>query len=151
MAFGKSPEDKAAEAAAKQAQEAETARQAAAAKLAQDQRAFDASPLGQAMTAKSQNQGFFEVQLRVGSSQRVSSMFNADPNGTGTNQVATHAGTLAAIEAVGWHLEHVGYIFMITGESSSDRILGTGQNTAVSGETVGIYLFRSSDPATPAT
>ena len=36
---------------------------------------------------------------------------------------------------------------MITGESSSDRILGTGQNTAVSGETVGIYLFRNTDTA----
>jgi hypothetical protein len=143
MAFGKSPEEKAAEKAAADQQAAAAAQQRTAA-------AFQASPVGQATTAKEQKQGFLEVQLTVGSSQRVSSFFNADPTGVGSNRIATHAGTLAAIEAIGWHLEHVGYIFMITGESSSDRILGTGQNTAVSGETVGIYLFRNSDPM-PAT
>ncbi|HEX3824986.1 MAG TPA: hypothetical protein VHV79_11030 [Mycobacteriales bacterium] len=68
-----------------------------------------------------------------------------DPTGSGQNRTATHAGTLAAIETAGWRLKHVGYIFMITGESSADRLLGTGQNTAASGETVGIYLFRNSD------
>jgi hypothetical protein len=77
----------------------------------------------------------------------VSSIFNSDPTGSGENHTATHAGTLAAIESLGWRLEHVGYIFMITGESSSDRRLGTGKNTAVSGETVGIYLFRNTDAA----
>lgn len=140
MAFGKSPEEKAAEKAAAEQQAAQLAQQRAAA-------AFLASPEGQATTAKQQNQGFLEVQLVVGSSQRVSSIFNPDPTGSGQNRTATHAGTLAAIESIGWHLEQVGYIFMVTGESSSDRILGTGQNTAVSGETVGIYLFRNSDMA----
>jgi hypothetical protein len=33
---------------------------------------------------------------------------------------------------------------MITGESSRDRILASGERTAVSGQTVGIYLFRRS-------
>jgi hypothetical protein len=147
MAFGKSPEEKAADAAAKQERATQAAQQQAAADQARAQTAFLAGPIGQATTAKAGKQGFFEVQLTVGSSQRTSSMFNTDPTGSGANRTATHAGTLAAIEAVGWHLEHVGYIFMITGESSSDRILGTGQNTAVSGETVGIYLFRNTDPA----
>jgi hypothetical protein len=147
MAFGKSPEEKAAEQAAKEQQAIEAARQQAAAAQAKAQQDFLAGPIGQATTAKQGKQGFFEVQLTVGSSQRVSSIFNSDPTGSGSNRTATHAGTLAAIESVGWHLEHVGYIFMITGESSSDRILGTGQNTAVSGETVGIYLFRNTDAA----
>jgi hypothetical protein len=147
MPFGKSPEEKAAAEAEKQQHEAEAARQQAAAVAARQQAAFLAGPIGQATTAKQGKQGFFEVQLTVGSSQRVSSIFNPDPTGSGENRTANHAGTLAAIEAVGWRLEHVGYIFMITGESSSDRILGTGQNTAVSGETVGIYLFRNTDAA----
>jgi hypothetical protein len=147
MAFGKSPEEKAAEKAAAEQQAAERA--AAVAQLVQQRAAaaYQATPEGLAITAKQQNQGFLEIQLTVGSSQRVSSIFNSDPTGSGKNVTATHAGTLSAIEAIGWRLEHVGYIFMITGESSSDRILGTGQNTAVSGETVGIYLFRNSDMA----
>jgi len=57
----------------------------------------------------------------------------------------SHAGTLAAIEAVGWKLEHVGYIFMMTGESSRDKFMASGQQTAVSGKTIGIYLFRNVD------
>jgi hypothetical protein len=144
MAFGKSAEEKAAE---KEALRAAAEQQVALRAQQRTAAEFAASPVGQAQAAKEQNQGFLEVQLTVGSSQRVSSIFNSDPTGSGTNRVATHAGTLAAIEAIGWHLEHVGYIFMITGESSSDRLLGTGQNTAVSGQTVGIYLFRNDDPA----
>jgi hypothetical protein len=140
MGFGKSAEEKAAE-------QAERQRQAAATAQAQAEAAYRAGPIGQAVAAKQEKQGFYEVQLTVGSSQRTSSMFNTNPAGSGQNRVATHAGTLAAIEAIGWRLEHVGYVFMITGESSSDRVIGTGQNTAVSGETVGIYLFRTTDAA----
>jgi hypothetical protein len=39
--------------------------------------------------------------------------------------------------------EHAGYFFMITGESSTQRVFATGDNTAVSGVTVGVYLFRN--------
>jgi hypothetical protein len=142
MAFGKSPEEKAAEKAAEQAQQEQ---QAAQLKQQREQAAFLASPEGMATTAKQQRQGFLELQLVVGSSQRVSSIFNPDPTGDGENQTATHAGTLAAVESIGWRLEHVGYIFLITGESSADRMFSSGQNTAVSGQTVGIYLFRNTD------
>jgi hypothetical protein len=139
MAFGKSSEEKEAERAAAAAAQA----QADAAKAAAQQRAaFLASPVGQATTAYEQNQGFFEIQLIVGSSQRDNTLWG-DP-AQSQLKVHTHAGTLAAIEAIGWRLEHAGYIFMITGESSRDRILASGERTAVSGQTVGIYLFRRS-------
>ena len=143
MPFGKSPEEKAAEKAAEDQKAAELERRRAEA-------AFLASPEGVATTAKQQRQGFLEIQLVVGSSQRVSSIFNPDPTGSGENRTANHAGTLAAIESIGWRLEHVGYVFIVTGESSADRMFATGQNTAVSGETVGIYLFRNSDAAPSA-
>ena len=32
---------------------------------------------------------------------------------------------------------------MITGESSTDRFMATGQSTAVSGVTICVYLFRA--------
>jgi hypothetical protein len=47
------------------------------------------------------------------------------------------------IEQLGWRLEHAGYFFMITGESSTARVFASGDNTAVSGTTVGVYLFRN--------
>ena len=39
--------------------------------------------------------------------------------------------------------EHAGYFFMITGETSTARVFVSGDNTAVSGVTVGVYLFRN--------
>jgi hypothetical protein len=151
MVFGKSEEEKAADEAEKAAHRAADEQNAAAAAKRKEQADFLRHPIGQAWTAKQQNQGFFEVQLVVGESQRNSSIFNPDPNGYGLNRTASHAGTLAAIESIGWHLEHAGYVFLITGESSSDKLFATGENTAVSGQTVGVYLFRNTDPgATPA-
>jgi hypothetical protein len=56
---------------------------------------------------------------------------------------ASSAASLGEIEKLGWRLEHVGYYFMITGETSTDRVFVSGEATAVSGVTVGVYLFRN--------
>jgi hypothetical protein len=48
---------------------------------------------------------------------------------------------------VGWRLEHAGYFFMVTGETSTARLL-SGEATAVSGVTIGVYLVRrTAEPA----
>jgi hypothetical protein len=44
---------------------------------------------------------------------------------------------------LGWRLEHTGYYFMITGETSTDRMFVSGEATAISGITMGVYLFRN--------
>lgn len=103
------------------------------------------SPVGMAAAAKEQGQGFFEIQLLVGSSQRDSTIFGGNNTSRTDMTTQNHAGTLAAIESVGWHLEHVGHVFVVTNESSRNKFLVSGQQTAVSGETIGIYLFRNSD------
>ena len=136
MAFGKTPEQKAAEQAAREQREAAEGEE-------RRRRAFLASPVGQATAAKEQGQGFLEIQLTVGSSQRDSTIWG--DNVALPTKTASHAGTLAAIEAVGWRLEHVGYVFVVTDESSRDHVFASGQQVAVSGNTVGIYLFRSAD------
>jgi hypothetical protein len=140
LPFHKSAEEQAAE-------QAERERELAAAAAARQQAAFLASPIGQATTAKEQQQGFFEVQLTVGSSQRSTSVFDSAGSTSGSSTTVSHAGTLAGIEAVGWRLEHVGYVFIITGESSHQRVFGSGDNIAVNGQMVGIYLFRNTDTA----
>jgi hypothetical protein len=81
----------------------------------------------------------------VGSSQQDSTIFGSNNTTLGRTRAVTHAGTLAAIEAVGWRLEHVGYVFVVTSESSRDKLLASGQQVAVSGRTLGIYLFRNTD------
>jgi hypothetical protein len=111
----------------------------------EDARREAASPISQATTAKEQGQGFFEIQLEVGSSQRDTTIFGGNNDNLGQNKTQSHAGTLAVIEAIGWRLEHVGHVFVVTSESSRNKLLLTGQQTAVSGNTIGIYLFRNTD------
>ena len=64
----------------------------------------------------------------------------------GRRTTASSAATLGEIEKLGWHLEHAGYYFMITGETSTNRAFVSGEATAVSGITVGVYLFRNTAP-----
>lgn len=54
---------------------------------------------------------------------------------------------LGHVESIGWRLEHVGYVFVETGSSSSARILSTGEGTVNRGEIVGYYVFRRATAA----
>ena len=139
----KSAEEREAERRAREAEEA-SAEQARAerAKAAQQQReraAYLATPVGAATAAKEAGQRFLEVQLEVGGHRGTASFGSADGQRTATSS----AEVLAKIEDIGWHLEHAGYYFMITGETSTDRVFISGEATAVSGVTIGVYLFRS--------
>jgi hypothetical protein len=104
-------------------------------------RAWLATPLGMATSAKEAGNGFFEIELEIGSSKRNVSFGTGD---FGNHKKSDFSGLLSQIEDLGWKLEHVGYYFMITGETSRDKFLASGQNTAVNGQTMGVYLFRNS-------
>ena len=55
----------------------------------------------------------------------------------------THAtDTLGQIEEMGWHLEHVGYVFVETGEISRNKVTSSGAVTRTEGYVEGVYLFR---------
>ena len=136
MAMFKTPEEKEDEQARAQAAVAEQARQAAEAR---DRAAWLASPVGAATAAKEAGERFLELQLPVGGHLGQASWGTA----TGERTVTSSAAVLGQIEEVGWRLEHASYFFMVTGESSTDRFFLTGQETAVSGQTVGVYLFRN--------
>lgn len=100
-----------------------------------------ASPVGGAEAALAAGERFYEVQLAVNAQER-DAMFG-DRRYAATGQVTSAATTLGQIEALGWRLEHVGYVYQVTGQSSSSRVFVSGEDTAVSGVTVGIYLFRN--------
>lgn len=46
------------------------------------------------------------------------------------------------IESEGWTLDNAGYVFQETGSVSRDKFLSSGQQEAVSGRILGIYIFR---------
>jgi hypothetical protein len=139
----KSAEERAAERQHREAEEArEQAARAERAKAEEEQRQRDAllaTPVGAATAAKEAGQEFFEVQLEVGAHIGTAGFGSA----AGHRTASSSAAILGDIEKVGWRLEQAGYFYMITGEQSSDRIFLTGQATAVSGVTVGVYLFRT--------
>ncbi len=60
-----------------------------------------------------------------------------------TTKDVEHASILDGIEAQGWRLDHVGYVYRVTGTTSRDKFFASGQQEAVSGEIIGVYLFRS--------
>ncbi len=95
-----------------------------------------------ARRARERNDTFFEIQLEVAESSRDVRFGEAD---SGSRSHHDNAGDLAAIEAEGWKLANVGYVFVSTGQSSRQKVFGTGESFAVSGVVVGIYLFRSVD------
>jgi hypothetical protein len=139
----RSAEERAAERREREAEQARAqAAQAEQAKQAEEQRqrdAFRATPVGAATFAKEAGEPFFEVQLQVGSHTGSAFFGSAD----GRRTTSSSAALLGEIEKLGWRLEHAGYYFMITGETSSAHVFVSGDATAVSGITVGVYLFRN--------
>lgn len=147
----KSAEEKEAE---RQQREAEQAHEAAArdqrlreAEAERQRQAYLASPVGAATAARDAGEQFFELQLDVRTQQGQASFGEVQSTGS----VTSSATVLAEVEAVGWHLEHASYYFAVTGQSSTERVFLSGENTAVTGVTVGAYLFRRSEvrPAGP--
>ena len=126
--------------------EAARAEQARAAEEQRQRDAFLATPVGAATAAREAGQPFFEIQLEVGTHTGSAGFGSTD----GRRTASSSAATLGEIEKLGWRLEHAGYYFMMTGETSTDRVFASGQATAISGVTVGVYLFRNTALPQPA-
>lgn len=138
--FG-SDEDRARKEAERQARERALAEQQHAKKEARARQEWADSPLGRASAAKEAGQPFFEIQLEVGRAEGQAMW--GTRNYASSEQITSSAELLGAIEELGWRLEHAGYIFRMTGQSSTERMFVSGEESAVSGVTLGIYLFRS--------
>ena len=128
--FKRSPEEIAAKEAKKQA---ELDRKAA--------EAFAASPPGRARAARASGARTFQIDMPLSQTVgRTIALLAAEAHSTAT---ADASAVLDRIEAEGWHLEHVGYVYRILGSVSRDKFMSSGQQEAMHGEIVGIYLFRA--------
>lgn len=132
-----------------QARRQEEAAAAAEAKQrAAQEKAFLASPVGRATTAHKGGAGFFHIELQMSEVGRSAlDIFGGYSGGQGVERKrGGHSDVLGQIEDVGWRLEHVGYVYMETGQISRDKILSSGQQVATLGKTVGYFLFRRAEP-----
>jgi hypothetical protein len=95
---------------------------------------------GQARAAKTAGATIFQIDVPLSKTRG----FTVDLQGAyaHTRKSQSYANEIQLIEAEGWRLEHVGYVYRVTGSVSRDRLLASGQQEAVHGEIVGIYLFR---------
>jgi len=142
--FKKTPE----EIAAREARRREEADRREAERRAAEERRkaeeFAKTPAGQARAARAAGAKLFQISLPLSQTtgQTVAMM-----TAFATTTTTEHATTLDSIEAEGWRLEHAGYVYRITGSVSRDKFLSSGQQEAMHGEIVGIYLFRLADVA----
>ena len=105
---------------------------------------FADSPIGKAFSARAAGDPLFQVELDV---QTLSGRSAFGSSGNRTKRNTGTAAVLGCVEEVGWRLDHAGWVFVETGATSTNRIGGTGQGTTTRGKLVGVYLFRSADPA----
>ena len=101
---------------------------------------FLRSPQGQARSARKQGKTVFQFVGAVSSTTgKPIAMSHVE-----VKETQQGAWTwIEKIESEGWRLEHVGYVFRPTQTVSRDRFLASGQQEAISGETLGIYIFRA--------
>lgn len=121
-------------------QKTEEERAAEAARRAEA--AFWASPQGKATAAFGRGDEFFQVEIPHSS---VTGFTNAAFNSTTQGKIrrqAARTDLLGQIEEAGWHLEHASWVYVQTGQNSRDKFLASGQHVVVTGEVLGIYLFR---------
>lgn len=106
------------------------------------------SPEGLARGAFARGDGFFQLMMPAGALAGEPSLLGSSENrieGAGDPHV------LALVEREGWRLEHVGYVFVETGATTTNRMFNTGQGVVTRGVVQGVYLFRRAEPGDRAT
>lgn len=128
--FSSTPEEKA---------EKERRRAEEAARLAEAE--FAASPAGQARSAKAAGMKIFQIDVPLSKTKgQTVAMVGAFAH---SSKTVNYANIIQSIEDEGWRLDHVGYVYRVTGSESRDKFMASGQQEAVSGEIIGIYIFRA--------
>ncbi|MGH3967591.1 MAG: hypothetical protein ACRDTV_05600 [Mycobacterium sp.] len=104
--------------------------------------AYWASPQGKATKAFDRGDQFFQIEIPHSS---VTGFTNAAFNSATAGKIrrqSTRTDLLGQIEEAGWHLEHASWVYIQTGQNSRDKFLASGQHVVVTGEVIGMYLFR---------
>jgi hypothetical protein len=140
-------QERAAEAARKQEEAQRAAAAQAAARAAAEKEAarkrYLATPVGQAETARRRGDRFFQISLQESEVEGKSTDWTFSQS-TSTKRATGATDILGQIEERGWHLEHVGYVFVETGAVDRGKAFSNGTVTRTSGYVQGTYLFRAS-------
>lgn len=139
----KTEEEKAAVEAAKLEKAADNARQHQAEAVEKARKSFYATPAGQARLAYERGDHVFQYAANVMSQQAIIVAM------VGSNTAQSTSDPSVILNSVcneGWELVNGAFVFIETGQQSRDKFMSSGQNVAISGATVGYYLFRRCEP-----
>lgn len=103
---------------------------------------FAQTPAGHAKAARDSGSRIFQLALPLSKTTGYTRAMTGAYARTATEE---HASTLDSIEAQGWRLENAGYVYRVIGSVSRDKFLSSGQQEAMHGEIVGVYIFRATD------
>lgn len=107
--------------------------------------AYWGSPQGKAAQAFARGDEFFQIEIPHSS---VTGFTNAAFNSATQGKIRrnlTRTDLLGQIEETGWRLLHADWVYVQTGQNSRDKFLASGQHVVVTGEVIGMYLFRRDD------
>jgi len=110
---------------------------------AQEEAEFNSSPVGQARLAHKDGLKYFQTSFDLEEIGRNLLNILSHSMDTRVKQTSDPVGSiLTAIEEEGWQLMQAGFTYRQTHQDSRDKLLASGQQIAISGQTVGIYLFQ---------
>jgi hypothetical protein len=135
----KTPEQRAAEAAAKAEREREADARREAQRREKLRQAFFASPAGQARAAFETGNQVFQYSIDVMNQAAIIVAMVGSTTAKKTNDPTI---VLNAVCAEGWELVNGSFVFVEEGQQSRDKFMSSGQNVAIKGATVGYYLFK---------
>jgi len=101
---------------------------------------YPGDPVGRAETAHQEGRTFFQLTVPISEVEGKASDWSFSQS-TQTRRFAA-TDILGQIEEVGWHLDHVGYVFVETGEVARSKVMSAGSVSRTQGYVEGIYLFR---------
>ncbi|PKL31225.1 hypothetical protein CVV43_03695 [Candidatus Saccharibacteria bacterium HGW-Saccharibacteria-1] len=109
----------------------------------QEETEFNASPIGRAQQAYKDGLGYYQTSFDLEGVGRNTLNILSHSMNTQIKQTSDPVGAiLTAIEKEGWDLIQAGFTFRQTHQDSRDKLLASGQQVAITGQTVGLYLFR---------
>ena len=107
---------------------------------------FSRSPRGLARKARNAGRTLYQIDVPLSQTVGHSSIFGTFTTVGGT---ADASGLLEAIESEGWRLMDASYVFRPTGTASREKIISSTEKEAISGDIIGIYLFRAAEGDPP--
>lgn len=105
----------------------------------QDAEQFNDTPKGQARLARERGDTIFQAALTVSRQRAVIAPMVGSTTSVAKTDISSE---LNDIISEGWELINSSVVFEMHGQESRDKFLSSGQQVAVSGESVGYYLFR---------